>query len=154
MLNLAVINSQAATLTVTNKNNSGTGSLRQAIVSAAPGDTINFAAGMKGSILLINTEFVINKNLTSQGPGANVLRLEMDLGDEQRVIHVTAGTVFISVLALTGGNLAPTSNSQIGGSGLLIDVGASLRLNNCMIRKNQLFYEKQRVAEQRHHTCR
>src|SRR5437867_1044660 len=33
----------AATVTVTNGNDSGAGSLRQAIIGASPGDTINFA---------------------------------------------------------------------------------------------------------------
>jgi hypothetical protein len=34
---------EAATITVSNLNDSGTGSLRQAIADATPGDSINFA---------------------------------------------------------------------------------------------------------------
>ena len=37
----------AATITVTNTNDSGPGSLRQAIINASPGDTINFAQALR-----------------------------------------------------------------------------------------------------------
>jgi Tol biopolymer transport system component len=137
----AVIASQASTFTVTNKNNSGAGSLRQAIIDAATGDTIDFAPGVRGVIYLNTTRIVVDKNLRIHGPGANVLSLEMDRGDEQRVIHVTSGTVFISGLSITGGSLQLSSTSLPGGSGVLVNSGASLTLNNCMIRKNELSYE-------------
>ena len=41
---LAAPAAQAATLTVTNPNDSGAGSLRQAVADAAGGDTIEFGA--------------------------------------------------------------------------------------------------------------
>lgn len=141
MLFSATVNNQAATITVTNLNNSGTGSLRQAIINAVAGDTINFAAGLNGSILLTVNELVINKNLTINGPGANVLTLEMDSGDEQRVLHVTAGNVSISGLTLTGGNIQRFNTTLPGGSALLIETGATVNVNNCWITNNQLFYE-------------
>ena len=40
---LSAADTPAATITVTNGNDSGPGSLRQAILSASPGDTLNFA---------------------------------------------------------------------------------------------------------------
>ena len=65
---------QAATLTVINTNDSGSGSLRQAIAAAAPGDTINFSlSGCPCTITLISGELVIDKSLTIQGPGASLL---------------------------------------------------------------------------------
>ncbi len=138
---LTVASNQAATLTVTNKNNSGAGSFRQAIIDAAPGDTINFAAGLNGALLLNTSTLAINKSLTIIGPGANVLRLEMDLGDQRRVIHVLSGTVSISGLSITGGNFQPVSIATKGGSGLLVEAGAIVTLNSVMIRKNELFYD-------------
>ena len=39
---LITLSSQAATITVTNTNDSGTGSLRQAVTGANDGDTIDF----------------------------------------------------------------------------------------------------------------
>jgi hypothetical protein len=53
----------AATLTVRNGNDSGTGSLRQAINAASPGDTINFAASVT-TVTLTSGELVIDRNLT------------------------------------------------------------------------------------------
>src|SRR5438309_655561 len=51
----------AATLTVTNLNDSGAGSLRQAIADAASGDTINFAVA--DTITLSSGELLITNNL-------------------------------------------------------------------------------------------
>src|SRR5213083_2429943 len=53
-------------ITVTNTNDSGPGSLRQALADAHDGDTINFA--VTGAISLTNAEVVINKNITISGP--------------------------------------------------------------------------------------
>jgi hypothetical protein len=54
-----------ATITVTNTNDSGPGSLRSAIASAAAGDTIQFASSLASqTITLTSGQLVINKNLT------------------------------------------------------------------------------------------
>ena len=65
---------RAATITVTNTNDSGPGSLRQALVDANDGDTINFA--VTGSITLTSGGLAIDKNLTISGPGANQLSID------------------------------------------------------------------------------
>src|SRR5260221_3144936 len=69
----------AATLTVNTLSDFNTGvcgttcSLRDAISVAASGDSINFQAGLTGTITLTNGELLINKNLTITRPGAHVL---------------------------------------------------------------------------------
>ena len=63
----------AATITVTYTNDSGAGSLRQAITGAASGDTINFT--VTGTITLTSGKLIIDKNLTIQGPGASLLSI-------------------------------------------------------------------------------
>ncbi len=70
---LGAATAQAATLTVTSLGDSGAGTLRQAILDASPsgGDTINFA--VSGVITLTSGELAIAKNLTINGPAANVL---------------------------------------------------------------------------------
>ena len=69
---LSATDAPAATITVTNGNDSGSGSLRHAILDASPGDTINFAPSVT-TVTLTSGELVIDKNLTITGPGANRL---------------------------------------------------------------------------------
>jgi len=64
----------AATIFVTNTNDDGTGSLRQALRSANDGDTINFA--VTGTITLASGGLPINKNVTISGPGADQLSID------------------------------------------------------------------------------
>src|SRR5262249_14596844 len=61
---------------VCNTNDSGPGSLRQAILDASPGDTINFAPSVTTVNLTSGAELVIDKNLTITGPGANRLTVQ------------------------------------------------------------------------------
>src|SRR5204863_4268000 len=57
-----------STLTVTSANDSGAGSLRDAIAAAQSGDTIAFDAGLAGqAISLTGGELAINKSLTIHG---------------------------------------------------------------------------------------
>lgn len=64
--------SGASAQVVTNTSDSGAGSLRAVIGSAPAGSTITFASGVTGTITLAST-INITKNLTIQGPGANIL---------------------------------------------------------------------------------
>ena len=64
----------AATITVTNTNDSGPGSLRQALTIANDGDTINFA--VTGTIMLTSGGLPINKNITISGPGPDQLSID------------------------------------------------------------------------------
>jgi hypothetical protein len=67
---------QAASLTVTNLDDSGPGSLRQAVADAQPGDTITFDPALAGgTISVIQTAINIDKDLTILGPGANQLAI-------------------------------------------------------------------------------
>ncbi|MFO0846309.1 MAG: hypothetical protein U0797_28695 [Gemmataceae bacterium] len=61
-----------STLTVLNINDSGTGSLRQAILDATAGDTIAFQPGLTGTIPLSDT-LTLDKNLIISGPGRDRL---------------------------------------------------------------------------------
>src|SRR2546430_12263221 len=66
-----VISVHANVITVTNTNDSGPGSLRQALADANDGDTITFA--VTGIIGLTSGEPVIDRNITISGPVANLL---------------------------------------------------------------------------------
>ena len=87
----------ANTITVTNTNDNGAGSLRQAIAGAAPGDTIN--SSVSGAINLTSGTLVIDKNLTIQGPGANLLSISGN--HASTVFHITHGGINARVDGLT-----------------------------------------------------
>ncbi|MCE1252203.1 MAG: hypothetical protein LWX83_01505 [Anaerolineae bacterium] len=55
---------KAAVLSVTNNADSGAGSLRQAILDAAPGDTITFSGDFT---IYLDSPLLINKNLNIDG---------------------------------------------------------------------------------------
>jgi hypothetical protein len=95
-----------STLTVTSSSDSyvtpGDGTLRGEIAAAQPGDTIVFAPGLQ-TITLSGQELEINKNLTIQGPGANLLAI--DGNRQSRVFQVDAGAnVTISGLTIEDGD--------------------------------------------------
>src|SRR5262245_3812607 len=60
---------QANVIVVTNTNDSGPGSLRDALGVANDGDTID-ATGVSGTILLTSGELQITHSVTINGPGA------------------------------------------------------------------------------------
>src|SRR5262245_42102815 len=74
VLSLATRQARAAsTIHVTTTADSGAGSLRQAIVDAAAGDTIDFNLSYPATITLTSEPLSIDKNLTINGPGADQL---------------------------------------------------------------------------------
>src|SRR5215467_9112760 len=74
LLTATVMSAHAATITVTNTNDSGPGSLRQALVAAHDGDTITFA--VTGNVVLTGGGLPVNKNVTILGPGADQLTID------------------------------------------------------------------------------
>jgi hypothetical protein len=132
--------------TVTNLNDGGAGSLRQALTAAnaAPNpDIIQFAAGLTGAINLtspgsddtnVGGDLDILYPVSIQGPGANLLTVRQAVADE-RVFDVRppAGeTVFISRLTITGGN------GHGDGGGARLSAAASLILSAVDITGNSL----------------
>src|SRR5712671_1996064 len=104
----AAVNVHAGTpcgLVVDNTNDSGPGSLRDAVeICAAPGQTITFNTNgvfaVPQTILLTTGEIVINKNLTIRGPGAN--RVSVSGNHISRVFNVseTAGPAIAAALPM------------------------------------------------------
>ena len=115
-------------ITVTNTNDSGAGSLRQALSDANDGDTIEFA--VTGTIGLTTGELLVDKSITISGPGAN--NLAIDGNAKNRVFHVTGGNVTISGLTITNGN---ASGNFQGGGGIYND-HSTLTVNNSTISGN------------------
>jgi uncharacterized repeat protein (TIGR01451 family) len=118
---------RAATLTVTNANDSGVGSLRQAIADAAPGNTLTFAPQVSGTLALTSGELVLSKDVTIAGPGVDVLTISGN--NTSRVISITAGVV-VTLTGLTVAN-GRTSDDGAGiyNSGTLTLLNASIYNN-------------------------
>src|SRR6476619_3311163 len=126
------LSTQAATITVTNTNDSGAGSLRQAIANANHGDRIQF--GITGTMILTTGELLVDKSVTISGPGA--ASLTVDGNGTGRVFHVSSGvTAAIAGLTITNGvdwTEAPLTNA---GGGIYND-HATLALDNCTVSGN------------------
>ena len=134
---LSATNTLAATITVSNGNDSGPGSLRQAIVNASPGDTINFAPSVT-TVSLTSGELVIDKNLTIDGPGANRLAVQRSThAPPFRVFHIISSivTAHISGLTITNGSVVGGVGTDGDGGG--IRSSGILTLTDCTISDNQ-----------------
>jgi hypothetical protein len=91
----------ANTIVVTNTNDSGPGSLRDALAAANDGDTID-ATGVSGTILLTSGELQISTpDITINGPGAGTLAINGNA--TFRVFENLASNVTISGFTITNG---------------------------------------------------
>ncbi|WP_170113227.1 Calx-beta domain-containing protein [Ahniella affigens] len=123
----------AATFTVTNTNDSGAGSLRQAVLDAegaAGADTVEFAANVTGTITLTSGQIAITDAVTINGPGAAVLSVSGN--NASRVFYLYNSTpvaVEINDLRITGGG-----GVTFGGG--IINFGQDLTLDGVVIEGN------------------
>ena len=103
--------------TVTNTDDNGPGSLRQALVDAQDGDTITFnisptplpnAPSIATIITLTSGELVVNKNITISGPGADMLTIARDANaSPSRIFNISPGhTITIQGLTIANGEAA------------------------------------------------
>jgi Right handed beta helix region/RTX calcium-binding nonapeptide repeat (4 copies) len=130
---------QAEDIRVTNLNEDGAGSLRQAIESANVDDPdfdrILFKSKLSGTISNGGLEFSVNYPLEIRGPGARQLTLRAS--DDSRVFSVATNfgdDVTMSGLRITGGDVAGASG------GGLINVYADLTLSRVTIADNTAQY--------------
>lgn len=132
----------AATVTVTNTNDSGAGSLRQALTIVNDGDTINFA--VTGTITLTSGGLLINKNIAISGPGPDQLSID---GSQALLVfgifpQKAAGMSGLTVRngqigiwneqgTLAVNNCTVTGNSEVG-----VYNDGTLNIDNCIITLN------------------
>src|ERR1044071_361648 len=126
----------AITIVVTNTNDSGPGSLRQALADVNDGDAIQFDPSLNGqSIMLTSGELAVNNSITITGPGDNLLAVSrpFDTGD-YRIFHVTSGhTVNLEGLTISNGRFYGSAS----GSAIAIQ-NANLTITACTISGNYL----------------
>ena len=126
---LVALSTQGATITVTNTNDSGAGSLRQAIADAHDGDTIEF--GVTGTITLTTGGLPVNKSISINGPGPD--HLTVDGNHASGVFQVqldNGGAATIAGLTITNGDAGN------GGGGGISNEFSMLTVSNCTISGN------------------
>ena len=122
---------------VTNLNDSGGGSLRQAIIDSnkttGPNE-IDFAAGLSGTITLTSGELTIaNDDVSIVGPGQDLLSVSGN--GNSRVFEVVPGvTASLSELTITRGRAGSPFSSLNGGGG--IDNQGTMTIHACTISGN------------------
>jgi hypothetical protein len=88
---------RAATITVTNNLDSGSGSLRQAVLNASPGDRIVFspAAFNHAVTITLNSQIEISKPLTIDGSAGNVVTPTLDGNNFQRILLISPNSYVV-----------------------------------------------------------
>lgn len=127
----------AAAILVANKNDSGPGSLRQAVIdnnARGGGNTIVFSNSVTGTITLTSGQLLVTRNVTILGPGPGILAVNGNASS--RVFHISldAITVFISGLSITNGRVSGAFPGNWGG-GIWND-HSTLTLSNCVVSGN------------------
>jgi hypothetical protein len=135
-----------STITVTNDNDAGPGSLRAAIAASSSGDTIKFAPSADGTITLTSGPLVVQYiNLNIEGPGADKLTISGN-GDttvfelfsvlpptDPPPPDFTPNSVKISGVTIADGN---ASNNFAGSGGAILSYDA-LTLTDSVLEDNQ-----------------
>jgi trimeric autotransporter adhesin len=111
---------ELGSVVVSNDQDSGAGSLRQAISDALVGDVISFSPdffNQPRTIALAST-LVVNKSMSIVGPGASLLTL--DANNQRRHLNVDApATLNLRGMRFTRGNPGP----GVSGGAILVNLG-------------------------------
>ncbi|HTK74016.1 MAG TPA: right-handed parallel beta-helix repeat-containing protein, partial [Gemmataceae bacterium] len=129
--------------TVTNTNDSGNGSLRQAIANAnslTGADTIVFDPAVFGTPRTISLEsgtLLVSDGVTVTGPGAGLLTVSRDpIADHFRIFNFTGNfSATLSGMTITGGYVEVNDGSG-GGGGLSVHDAASVTVQDSVITGN------------------
>jgi hypothetical protein len=114
---------------VTNTNDSGAGSLRQAIADVHDGGSITFniGGGYPATITLTSGELSVNKSITITGPGTD--QLFVSGNDASRVFNINGADVTLADLTVTRGNIAGNGGGMYVSNGTVTLSGAQVVSN-------------------------
>ncbi|WP_395752543.1 choice-of-anchor Q domain-containing protein [Prosthecobacter sp.] len=130
----------AATFTVTNANDAGTGSLRQAVADAAAAggaDTIVFDAALSGQTIALTSAEIATSDTGGVTIDATALAAGVTIsgGGARRLFLLHSGTIAtFRALTFTAGNGAGSFDTGRGGA--LYSNQATLTLERCTLRGN------------------
>jgi Concanavalin A-like lectin/glucanases superfamily len=125
--------SEAGTRLVTIPDDSGTGSLRDAIAGAMDGDSIVFTIP-NGSTIVLQSGLVIDKGLTIAGYGPDRLTVTRSAAAADfAAFSITAGNFDVTIIGLTISN----GESPFGG-GIVNFNSGRLAITNCVISNNTI----------------
>jgi hypothetical protein len=134
----------AATIQVFNGYDTGPGSLRQALINANDGDTIQLYNNRPAmEVVLTSGELLVNKSVTitpyNVSQKVTVARSTAGGTPAFRIFHIAPGkTVSISSLTITNGaGVAAAGNNFGRGAGIWND-HATLTINNCTVSGNMI----------------
>src|SRR6266481_974119 len=118
----------ATTIIVTNTNDNGSGSLLQALASANDGDTID-ATGISGAIILSSGVLLVDRSVTIDGAGADMLAV--DGNGASRVFQIVSDqTVTISGFTIRNGH------AGTAGGGIDNESASTVTVTNCTLSGN------------------
>ncbi len=132
-------------ITVTNTNDTGAGSLRQAIANVCPGGTITFDSGLSGQTITLSSILTIDKDLTIDGSSlASQVIISGDANDsgsnnvgDVRVFLVNSGITFnlknVTIAGGRGHTPLPPGNAT---GGALYTQGGTINITNSTLRNN------------------
>ncbi len=115
--------------TVTNLNDVGSGSLRQAILDTPAGGTVDFQPGLTGTITLTSGELALDKDLTIAGPGASVITVS---GNHAFRVFNIAATPTVTISGLTIADGKPPNF----GHGSAVENAGTLTVSNSILSGN------------------
>ena len=125
------------TFTVVNTDDSGTGSLRDAIEQAnanAGADSISFDAALAGETIVLSDELWISDDLTLTGLGADLLTL--DANRQSRIFDITDNNSQALISVVMSG-LSLVNGYEYGGSGGAIFNRENLTVLDCIFSQNE-----------------
>ncbi len=130
LLLLMTVTGHAQDIVVDSTNDSGAGSLRQAVADAVAGDVIGFSGGLAGGTIQLSTPISIDFNLEIQGLGAD--QLTISGGETTQMLVIDNGAnVTINDLAFVDGDTRGLGGAiALSGASTMLTINRSQFLNN------------------------
>ena len=118
-------------IVVQNTNDSGAGSLRQAIADAGVGDVITFAPSLSGQMIVLASTLGVSKRLTIDGSGL-ISQIQISGNNLRSVLSISAGSVVLKNLHIRDGYAAFSP----GGGGIRYQIASPLSVIDCTFSNN------------------